>query len=414
MSHTHAAAPTPGSIARRRRGVVFASTVGNMLSVTPTVTAVYGVFLVAIAGEFGWPRAEVGGALAILSLSTAVASPFAGRFADQFGVRRTVLIGALALGLAVIALALAPANPLIFYGQFALIGAIGALSNQMVFAKLIAEWFDEQRGLWIGIAGGIGNGLGATLLPIVAGVLFGLFGWRGAFVGIGLLVLLVNLPILYLLVRDPLVRHGTNEVEPDYEGVELRAALANPTFWLLVTAMPVGAGCLIALFSTLVPILTDRGFSLASATLVLIAFALASTAWEPSTGAILDRTSRPRILAPFYWLAAGGLILLITATTLRSLVVSGVLLGLGLGAESSALSFLLSRYFGRRALGAISGWAFGLLLSVSAMATVLLNLVYDHTGSYRLGIEAMVPLLAWNGIVMFLVGRYRYGAAAEA
>lgn len=408
VSGTPATALAPGSIARRRRGVVFASTVGNMLGVTPTVTAVYGVFLVAIAGEFGWSRARVGGALAVLSLATAVASPSAGRIADRFGVRRTVLAGSAALGLAIMVLALAPADPLIFYGQFALIGAIGALSNQMVFAKLIAEWFDEQRGLWIGIAGGIGNGLGATLLPIFAGVLFGRFGWRDAFVGIGLLVLLVSLPILYFLVRDPLVRRGTQDVEAEFEGVELRAALATPTFWLLATAMPVGAGCLIALFSTLVPILTDRGFSLEAATIVLVAFALASTIWEPSTGAILDRTDGPRILAPFYWLAAGGLMMLITATTLPWLVVAGVLIGIGLGAESSALSFLLSRYFGRRALGAISGWAFGLLLGVGALATVALNLVYDRTGSYRVGIEAMVPLLAWNGAAMFLLGRYRY------
>ena len=412
MVRTGLAAIAPAASARRK-GVVFGSTIGNMLSVTPTVTAVYGVFLVAIADEFGWSRAEVGGALAALALATALASPFAGRIADRFGVRRTVLAGSLALALAIMSLAVTRANPLIFYSQFALIGAIGAFSNQMIFAKLIAEWFDERRGLWIGIAGGVGNGLGATLLPIFAGILFGMLGWRDAFIGIGLLILLMSLPILYFLIHDPIVRHDTDNVEADYEGVEVRVALFSPAFWLIATAMPVGAGCLIALFSTLIPVLTDRGFSLGSATAVLIAFALASTAWEPTTGAILDRTSRPRVLAPCYWLAIVGLILLLEADSLALLIIAGVLLGLGLGAESSALSFLLSRYFGRRALGAISGLAFGMLLGTSAVATVLLNMVYDQAGSYRLGIKTMIPLLSWNGLVMLILGRYRYGGSAS-
>ncbi|MBW8745129.1 MAG: MFS transporter [Sphingomonas sp.] len=394
----------------RAYGVVFASTIGNMLSVTPAVTAVFGIFLIAIAGEFGWPRAEVGGALAVLSLSTAFASPIAGRLADRFGTRRTLLAGSLGLGVTIMALALAPNQPVIFYAQFALVGVVGALPNGMVFAKLIAEWFDERRGLWIGIAGGIGNGIGATILPIIAGLLFEWVGWRGAFVGIGLLILVIGLPILFLFVHDPIVRSGADGVEPQYEGVELRTALGSPTFWLIASAMPVGAGSLIALFSTVIPVLTDRGFSLDSATIVLIAFALTASAWEPSVGAILDRTRRPHILAAFHWIGAGGLIVLLTATTLPLLVVAGMMLGIGLGAETSAMSFLLSRYFGRRALGAISGWAFGLLLGITALTTVLLNLVYDHTTSYLLGIEAMVPLLAWNGLVMLLLGRYRYGA----
>lgn len=413
------APPAAPPRSRRRAGVVFASTIGNMLSVTPTVTAVFGVFLVAIAGEFHWPRAEVGGALGLLSVTNALASPLAGRLADLFGTRRVILWGSGALALAIISLAFAPANSVFFYMQFAAIGAIGAMPSSMVFAKLLAEWFDEGRGFWIGVAGGVGNGVGATVLPILAGLLFVRFGWRAAFAGIGLLVLVLGVPILFAFIRDPARPAASSPGVPDpgeneYEGEAVGAALRSVNFWILALSMPVGAGCLIALFSSLIPLLMDNGLSLSGATTVLVAFALTCTVWEPTVGFLLDRTRRPAILCAFYLAAAGGLLLLINTNALPSLIVAGILLGIGLGAETSALSFLLSRYFGRRSLGTVSGVAFAVLLGVGALALVLLNAVYDHYGSYRIGVEAMLPLLVWNGIAMLLLGRYRFGGAHDA
>ena len=105
--------------------MVFAATVGNALGVTPTVTAVFGVFLVAIATEFGWSRAEVSGALAAVSVANMLASPIAGRIGDRWGARRTAVGGSLALGALILTLAIAPANTAVFYLQFVLIGVAG-------------------------------------------------------------------------------------------------------------------------------------------------------------------------------------------------------------------------------------------------------------------------------------------------
>jgi len=399
-------------------GVVVAGTVGNAFGVTPTVTAVFGVFLVAMAGEFQWPRAQVSGALAVVSLANMLASPIAGRIGDRWGARRTALGGSLLLGLLILSLTIAPAHPAVFYLQFALIGIAGSLPSGMIYAKLIAEWFENRRGLWIGIAGGVGNGIGATFFPLLAGALLPVIGWRAAFGVIALIVLIVGLPIQWLLLREAppagaALRGGDGE-SAAFEGLELRAALRTPTFWLLVTALPVGGGCLIGLFSMVVPVVTARGFSLDVATLVIAVFAMVCTLWEPSVGFILDHSKRPRLLTPLYWIGAGGVLLLLEAPGGVLLAVSAVMLAIGLGAESSALSFLLSRYFGRRALGAISGIAFGVMLGAGALTMVLLNAAYDAGLGYRGAVLCLIPVLIWNGAALLFLGPYPFNAASDA
>jgi hypothetical protein len=94
------------------------------------------------------------------------------------------------------------------------------------------------------------------------------------------------------------------------------------------------------------------------------------------------------------------------------LAASAVMLAIGLGAESSALSFLLSRYFGRRALGAISGVAFGVMLGAGALTMVLLNAAYDAGLGYRVAVLCLIPVLIWNGAALLFLGPYPFNAAS--
>ena len=63
-------------------GVLFACTLGNSVSVTPAVHAVFGLFLVPLTEAFGWNRASVSGVLGILALVGAVTYPLIGRYVD--------------------------------------------------------------------------------------------------------------------------------------------------------------------------------------------------------------------------------------------------------------------------------------------------------------------------------------------
>ncbi len=387
--------------------LIIGATLGNLFCVTPTVTAVFGLFLVPISEEFGWSRVQVAGAFTALSLANAVMFPIAGRLADRFGPRPLMVTGYFLLGLSILGLARLPPNPWLFYGLFALTGMIGAFPSNMLICKLLSEWFDTGRGFWMGLTGGVGNGVGATVMPMLAVSLMAAHGWRGAFTGIGLMVLLLGLPLAWLTLRPPPTRQAGPIIdEKALSGVSLGQALRSPRFWVIFSAVPVGGGCLTAVFANVAPILTDHKLSGGSVTLVIAAFALTCTLWEPLVGFLLDRSIRPRVVAPFYLCAAFGLVILVNARSLPALIAGGIMTGIGLGSEFSVLPYVLSRYFGLRSMGAITGIAFAGVLTSTALAPIALNLAFDRLGSYALAVYAVSALLVYAAVVFVLLKPY--------
>jgi len=72
-------------------GVVFASTLGLMVTQGPVMTFSFGVFLPSFESEFGWNRGQISLALTLTILSAAVVMPLAGRLLDRVGARRFTL-----------------------------------------------------------------------------------------------------------------------------------------------------------------------------------------------------------------------------------------------------------------------------------------------------------------------------------
>jgi len=396
-------------------GVIFAATFGCFVSVTPTIVAIMGVFLKPIAAEFGWPRSEVAGALAAVALGNAIAYPFAGRFADRFGPRRVALIGNLLFGISILLISQVPAQPFLYYLAFIFAGSVGAMPSTMVFAKLIAEWFDRTRGLWMGFCGGIGNGLGAIFMPMIGAAIMSAYGWRIGFVGVAALTLVGGFTILFLFLRESPIRIARQAADTiPLEGATYREAMRSPRFWWIVSIVPLGAGCMTAMFSTIVPILTDRGLPIGEAIMVIQAFAFTTLFVEPTVGGLADRTSSPKIIAPLFLTAAVGLWLLLHAQSEWSLVLAGMLIGVGAGVEYTVLPFLLSRYFGLREFGAISGVAYSATLLFGALAPLFLNGVFDMVGRYDMAIYAIIGVLIYSSAAILTFGPYKFAKNRHA
>ena len=386
----------------RPTGVVVACTVGNGVSVTPMVYTVFGLFLIPIATEFGWPRAGVSFVLLIIAIAGAIGYPIVGRLIDRYGARPVILTGNVLFAASVASVSLVEASRLQFYSAYALIGITAAIPSSVMFTKVIAGWFDQRRGLFLGIAGGLGNGLGAALSPLFVYALISSYGWRAGFQGIGAAIILIGFPVLYLLLRDPprdVSRSATEHLEKT-AGLSLAEALKTSTFWIILAAIALGAGCMTAIFAHVVPMLLDRGVSAGQATTVLATFSLVTAGWQIGMGYMLDRIPRPWIAAPFYLLALAGLILLESASSYPLLLLSGMLMGLGLGTEYGVLPYFLSRYFGTRHYGAISGSMYGVIVLTQGLTPFLMDIVFDVTGNYDIAIIAICIGLVLGAILI--------------
>ena len=386
----------------RPTGVVLACTVGNAVSVTPMVYTVFGLFLIPISTEFHWSRAAVSFVLFIIAVAGAVSYPIVGRLIDRYGARPVILTGNVLFAASVASVSLVEASRFQFYLVYALIGISAAIPSSVMFTKVIAGWFDARRGLFLGIAGGLGNGVGAALSPLFVFALLNSYGWRAGFQGLGAAIILVGFPVLYLLLRDPprdTSRSATEHLEKT-AGLTLAEALKTPTFWIILAAIALGAGCMTAIFAHVVPMLLDRGIPARQATTVLAVFSLVTAGWQIGMGYMLDRIPRPWIAAPFYLLALTGLVLLESTSSYPLLLLSAVLMGLGLGTEYGILPYFLSRYFGTRHYGAISGSMYGVIVLTQGLTPFLMDLVFDITGTYDPAIIAICIGLAAGAVLI--------------
>lgn len=387
-------------------GVVIACTIGNMLSMTATVTAVFGVFLVPIAEDFGWPRAQVSGVLGVIALVNFFGYPIVGRAIDRFGARRILLGGNVLLAVSVAMVSLTTDSVIRFYAHFVLIGLAGSIPSTAMFSKVVAEWFDRRRGLMLGIAAGVGNGVGATIMPIIAAASLATIGWQSSYALIGLLIFAIGFPIQWVFLREravPMARESGTFAPVVPDGATLSAALRSAPFWLIVATLGVGAGCLTAIFSHVIPVLTDRGIDLGMAATVMSVLALVTAGAQVLVGLLLDRFSSPRIAAPAFLVAAAGLWLLATQSGAAPLLLAGAMLGIGLGTAFGALPLFISRYFGLKHYGTIGGVIYSMVMLAQGATPVLMDGMFDYQGSYDGSIVVLeVCLLAVAALITLL------------
>lgn len=390
-------------------GVLVGCAIGNFVSATPMVNSAFGVFLLPISEEFNWPRSSVSAVLGIVAIVGFLFYPLVGRLADLYGPRKIVLWGNVLFAAALALLYFNNGSLILFYALFALVGLTAAIPSTVLLNKIIAGWFVTSRGAALGMSAGLGNGMGATIMPAVAQVMILEYGWRGAYVGLGLITLVIGFPLMYALLRNPVMAdevdgNGLDTAQASHSFTEARK---TATFWKILIAIALGAGCMTALFTHVVSMLIDRGFSPGSATQVLVVFALVTVIWQITIGFLLDRVQTPRLAVPFFLAALAGLTLFVNTDSFPLLLMAGGLMGIGLGTEYGVLPYFTSRYFGLKAYGVILGAIYGTIVLTLGVTPFLMDAVFDVTGSYDMAVIAIGIALLIGAILLWTLPPYK-------
>src|SRR5256714_785662 len=159
------------------------------------------VFFVALVEEFGWSRGATAAAFSISSVVQGVLSPPIGMLVDRLGPRRVMLYGAWVLGVACMLSSLI-GSLWTLYLVVGVLAAAGACAVSWVpTGTLIARWFAERRSSMMGLAF---SGMGAGVLvigPLAQWLIIG-YGWRAAYLVLGLGTLIVLVPLVSLGVPE--------------------------------------------------------------------------------------------------------------------------------------------------------------------------------------------------------------------
>jgi MFS family permease len=398
--------------------VVFGSTLGLLVGSGPILLFTFGVFLKPVTAAFGWNRGTVGSALAVSHTLGAIATLFVGKLIDRWGIRRVTLPFIAVFSLTVAAISRTPANPTIFLLFYAVSGLVGSVQAPLPYAKAISAWFDARRGLALGIAMA-GVGLGGALMPQLARFLIAVFGWRDAYVGLGLVTFAVAFPAVALFVREPYMPADSRDL-PDANAGADRIATNLPgssagevltgsfKFWFILAAVFLVATSVNGIIAHIVPLLTDRGVSDEFATLVLTVSSLALIAGRILSGYLLDRFFAPYVAAWFFLLPLAGIAFLGADSGGAVSLLAAVCLGLGIGSELNVAAFLVGRYFGLRTFGEIYGYLTAVFLFGSGLGPWVMGACFDRTGSYNLALAGFSLALVVASFLISRLGVYAY------
>jgi predicted MFS family arabinose efflux permease len=396
--------------------VVLSSLIGIGLGLSPLPFYTTGVFAPYLITSFGWTLSQV---MAGITVSTAVvlfAGPLAGFLAVRFGARRMVLASLVLFGFSFMAFALSNGSLPLYYATWAFAALVGAGTLPMTWTVAVNQRFDAKKGLALGISL-MGTGIfGFFCKPLMAWMIHG-FGWRGAYVGLSLLPLLIAFPVaLFLFFEKPLAARADPAIAaPAGEGLTFGETLKQWRFWLIAFVLIPISFALAGPIPNMENILKTAHFGVKEIIALTSLIGLSALSGRFVGGWLLDRFWAPAVALVI--LASPGVscfLLAQASVSSGAAMVSIILIGFAVGVEYDLMAFLVARYFGMRSYTAIYGVLYAFFSVGAGVGPLLFGWSFDATGSYRLILDAAFISLLVCGAALLTLGRYRYALRSDA
>lgn len=353
-----------------------------------------GLFTAPVTEDLGISRTAFSTFSTIMSILGMILSPVAGKV---FAKKDTRMIMSISLLIAVIGYTcLSFVNDVVLLYILALvIGTGSAFCTTVPIAVVLTRWFvkDRSKAMSITFAG---SSIGAMILSPVITSIINSMGWRMAFrlLGLGMLVILV--PIVFLLVRskpedkglkalgaDDAVASGASPAESGQSGLPLRELRKHPTFWVFVIGIFVMLLTMGAMYHMPAHI-TGIGISSELAATFVSIYSLIAIFGKLLMGAVFDRFGvKAGILLGTVCMGLCYVFLLI-AKTFPVLIVVAVFYGLGSAHGTIFPPTLTSKLYGSKYYSEIFGFVNAFASLSLAVCNIIMAAPYDATGSYTL------------------------------
>lgn len=383
-----------------------ASTVGMSLGYSVIGYAGFGMFVLPLNEAFGWGRGDISVAFTIMSYVVALAVPALGFLIDRLGPRTVLLPSIVAFSIVVAMLSQLSANIALFYGAYLFVALTGAGTTPAVYTRAIVQWFDRRRGLALGIAL-TGPGIGAALAPPVLQFAIDTFGWRGAYMALGLTMFILSFPIVWFWFHAPSDADegsGTGAVSV-MQGVSFQDSLKMRATWQMIAAFFLLGILTGGVAAHLFALLSDRGFEASLAATAVSLLGVSVIVGRVLTGVLLDRFHAPIVIGVCLLMASVGLAILNLSTSELLAILSVLAIGLAIGSEFDFMSFLISRYHGLVAYARIYGLIYGAFTAGAGLGPLLLGYGFQNLGTYDHAVWVLVGTTTVATVLLSTLGK---------
>jgi MFS family permease len=394
---------------RRNWRLLYASAMGVICSSIVLPFYTIGALVKPLTAEF----ADVQLGILFSSGLGALTAPFIGALSDRYGPRALVLPGLVGLSLSFFFAATMNGELWMFFLAYAAMALLGAGTTPVTWTRAIAQSFDKQRGFALGLTL-TGTGICAMFAPAYTVWLIEEFGWRGAYVGIGLLPLLLAGPFVWIWFRPR--QPGEPESVADgavapaapvaHWGLTLGEAVRGYRFWVLCASIFAIYLAVSGISPNLIAALTDQGFTAATAATVQGVYGFSIMLGRLVVGWLIDRYWAPGVAVVSLSLPAIGCVILMGSPDFTWAVIAAFLIGFAAGAELDLMAFFAARYFGLAHYAKIYAILYAILAVAGGLAPMLFARVFDVTASYDISFLIATGLFLFGAVILLALGRY--------
>jgi len=362
----------------------------------------FSIFVVPLTNELQITRGELSNVQALILLSM-IGSPVIGWLTDLFGVKRVYFFSALLVAATFLGAAFLASNLLHLGLTIAAMGLIGAGTGTVVLSRPINAHFRERRGTALGLMAMVVSIMAIMAPPLIEWVMEH-WGWRGAFVGMGVLALVAGIPAVLVLVPDG----GRSGSGIGGTSASAQAAghgyLRERDFWLLTLSLITMSLATAGAASQLAPMVQDTGLGAKAGALALSFFSAGTFIGRLGGGWLLDRIEPRRAAFCLTLAPALGFVLLLGAGNMAPAIMLAVLIiGVQQGAEIDIFAFLVARRFALANYSTIYGALVGLGWIGNVGGLLGMAKSHDWFGSYVPGQIAAIGCLAISALLVVMI-----------
>lgn len=347
----------------------------------------YGLLLPHMLPTLNVSRAEAGIVYSTYFLTYTICSPFIGLLADRAGSRilLTLFVALLGTGAFLMSFASSVLQAAAFFGMV----GVGHSACWIPLVALVQKWVPEKRrGAALALVD-LGSATGIVVWSLIIPLIVSHYGWRAAWMSIGLSALVIAF-LNFFLIKD---------APPGEEQEDVSQALKSPllpvrqvyallfrerNFWLI------GFSYMFIAFSILIPFtfitsyaVKELHVSFSSAAGLIAVMATSGFTGKICLGYFSDIVGRINVMMGCCLLVALGGLGMAAAEGYAALFISAIVLGFGYGAIWPVWAASTRDFFQKEIAGSIIGLWTVLLGIGSSLSPITAGMAVDISGSYE-------------------------------
>ncbi len=372
-----------GRLSRAGNGwpLVAALSIGQLVS-WGTIYYAFTLFVVPMEAELGWSRATLNGALSLGLLTAGLCAYSVGSRIDRQGGRLLMSAGSALAVLLLVAWSFVQ-HVAAFYAIWFGLGVAMAMTLYEPVFTVLTRLFPENYRFRITMLTLTGGFASTVFIPLTAWCVETL-GWRDALLALAACNLLICLPVHALMLSDREAPPPAAETAHDIQGDPMRRALRHPVFWGLALCFTFYYATFSALTFHFIPLMDERGFSLALAVGVFAVIGPAQVAGRILLlvfGRNISAAATGRIIVVMFPLSVA--LLIAFPSSVPALFAFAAIYGCANGIMTIVRGTAVPDLLWREGYGAING-ALTLPSNIAkALAPSVAALIWSVTGNYQ-------------------------------